>query len=176
MMLNIITPCSRPNNLKKIEESINFSNYRWMVVFDADKVPHNTLSKAECYSLRNPNSISGNAQRNYALDLVTDGWVYFNDDDTTIHPKLWETINHLNNDFISFKQAWPSGQLRLTGDNITVNNIDSHNFVLHHSIIGDTRWEMHQYAADGIFANECWKKSKNPIYIDEVLSVYNILR
>lgn len=176
MMLNIITPCSRPYNLDKIAESINFPSYRWIVVFDAVEVPTNVPHQAECYALVDKNSTSGNAQRNYALDIVEDGWVYFNDDDTVIHPELWKNIQYLNNDFISFKQAWPSRALRLQGNNITPNNIDSHNFILHNSLIGDTRWVLHEYGADGIFANECYKRSKSPIYIDQVLSVYNTLR
>ena len=176
MMLNIITPCSRPYNLDKIAESINFSSYRWIVVFDDIDVPSNTPYQAECYAIVNRKSTSGNAQRNYALDLIEEGWVYFNDDDTTIHPELWKNIQDLNNDFISFKQTLSSGKLRLEGNNITPNNIDSHNFILHNSLIEDTRWILHEYGADGIFANSCYKKSKSPIYINKVMSVYNTLR
>lgn len=177
-MLNIITPCSRPENLEKISASINIprANYRWIVVFDLEKVPDNVPSNAECYAHKNKESMSGNAQRNYALDLVRDGYVYFNDDDTTIHQDLWSSIKDLNNDFISFKQAWPSGVLRLDGKSVTLNNIDSHNFVTHSSLIGNTRWVLNRYDADGLFANECWKKSRSFLHIDKVLSIYNALR
>ena len=36
MFLNIITPCSRPENLRIISESINIQkeNYRWIFVYD----------------------------------------------------------------------------------------------------------------------------------------------
>ena len=90
MFLNIITPCSRPHNLQKIYESINIpkENYRWIIVFDAKDIPDN-IPNCEPYAIKVENSIVGNGQRNYALNLIKTGWIYFNDDDTTIHPKLW---------------------------------------------------------------------------------------
>ena len=85
MFINIITPCSRPENLKVISESINIpkQNYRWIVVFDGftyeeEDIPNN----CEAYSIKDSNSIYGNAQRNFGIDLVTEGYLYFNDDDT----------------------------------------------------------------------------------------------
>jgi hypothetical protein len=47
---------------------------------------------------------------------------------------------------------------------------------MHSSLLGTTRWILDRYDADGVFANECWLKSKNYKYIDEVLSIYNALR
>lgn len=178
MFINIITPCSRPDNLKFIEKSINIprENYRWIVVFDMEEIPNNTPENAECYAHKDVNSRSGNAQRNYALDLINDGHVYFNDDDTIIHQELWDNIKDLHNDFISFKQVWPSGELRLRGDNVTLNNIDSHNFIVDASVIGNIRWVLDRYDADGLFAHECKKKSISYKYLDKVLSIYNFLR
>lgn len=174
-LVNIITPCSRPENLEKIARSINFPKYRWIVVFDGP-IPENRPAQAECYSVINKNSISGNAQRNFALDLVEDGWIYFNDDDTVIHPDLWDAIKDLDADFASFKQVFPSGVLRLEGKSVTLNNIDSHNFIMDYSLLGKSRWNLQRYDADGLFAYECWLKSRNYKYIDKVLSVYNALR
>ena len=174
-LVNIITPCSRPENLEEIARSINFPKYRWIVVFDGP-IPENRPVQAECYSVVNKNSISGNAQRNFALDLVEDGWIYFNDDDTVIHPDLWDAIKDLDADFASFKQVFPSGVLRLEGKSVTLNNIDSHNFIMDVSLLGNSRWNLQRYDADGLFAHECWLKSRNYKYIDKVLSVYNALR
>lgn len=179
MFINIITPCSRPNNLLKIADSINIprENYRWIIVFDADFVPEQVPDIAECYAHKHPTSMVGNAQRNYALSLINDGHIYFNDDDTIIHPELWDNIKSLDeNDLISFKQNWSNGKLRLEGTSITLNNIDSHNFITHISLVGNTRWVLNRYDADGLFAHECWKKCKNYIYIPKVLSIYNSLK
>jgi hypothetical protein len=179
MFLNIITPCSRPQNLETISRSINIprDQYRWIVVFDLLDKPENIPDNCEWYAIKDANSTSGNAQRNFALNLVTHGHIYFNDDDTVMHPDLWENIkNETDEDFISFKQVNKDGTIRLEGINISVGYIDSHNFVTSVKCVGDTRWVLNRYDADGVFAHECHQKAKNKSYINKVLSVYNTLR
>jgi hypothetical protein len=184
MFLNIITPCTRPENLHKISESINIpkENYRWIVVFDSDMLPNESLIPDGCeyYLYKDVNSKSGNAQRNYALDMVNIGHIYINDDDTTIHPELWGNIKDLNHDFISFSQSDKNGNLRLRGNLIKVNNIDSHNFIVSKDLMGNIRWIIDRYDADGYFAQENYEKAiinnRKVIFIDKVLSVYNNLR
>ena len=178
MFLNIITPCSRPQNLETISKSINIprENYRWIVVFDAIEVPENIPDNCEAYAIKDVNSTSGNAQRNFALNFVTHGHIYFNDDDTIIQPNLWDEIKDENiTDFISFKQANKDGSIRLEGTNISVGNIDSHNFVTSAECVGNTRWVLNKYYADGVFANECFKKARHFVHIPKVLSIYNSL-
>ncbi len=69
-LLNIITPCSRINNLQIISESINIpkENYRWIVVYDSLILPNSDLIPSNCefYLHKDINSVFGNAQRNYA--------------------------------------------------------------------------------------------------------------
>ena len=178
MFLNIITPCSRPENLQVISESINIpkQNYRWIVVFDDTEIPANIPNNCEAYSLKDNNSIYGNAQRNFALDLVTNGHVYFNDDDTIIQPTLWDEIKYKDlADFISFKQSNKDNTLRLEGIEIAINYIDSHNFITSLESI-NTRWVLDRYDADAVFAIECYKNAKVTLYIPKVLSVYNSLK
>lgn len=180
MFLNIITPCSRPENLLKISESINFpsENYRWLVVFDSYEFPNKELipNNCEIFLHKNPLSIAGHSQRNFAIDLITDGYVYSNDDDTMIHPDLWDNIKNLDSDFISFSQLNKNGSLRISGDKIIVGHIDSHNFIVKKSLIGDTRYIIDKYDADGYFAMECYEKTKLITYINKPLSIYNLLR
>ena len=180
MFLNIITPCSRPENLHKISQSINIpkENYRWIIVFDMDQLPNEDLipNSCEVYLYKESGSIVGHAQRSFALNLIKDGHIYFNDDDTVLHQNLWENIKNIDNDFISFKQTDKSGRLRLVGDNIEVGGIDSHNFLVSKELYGDSRVKKDLYYADGVFAEECYKKSKTPIHLPIVLSVYNSLR
>jgi len=179
MFLNIITPCSRPENLHVISKSINIpkENYRWIVVFDLNELPSSDLIPENCepYAYKDPESFSGNGQRNFAIDKIEKGYVYFNDDDTILHKDLYESIKDLTFDFITFPQEWPNGHIRLKGDTVGVNHTDSHNFVLSHSLIGDTRWRLGIYAADGIFAYECGSKTSVK-FINKVLSTYNTLR
>lgn len=180
MFLNIVTPCSRPNNLLLISKSINIpkENYRWLVIFDGLSLPDEELIPKNCeiHLHKNEESIVGHAQRNFALDLIKDGHIYFNDDDTTIHPKLWENIKDIEDDFISFKQASKNGDIRLEGDIVGVYRIDSHNFIVKNSIIENVRYDITKYEADGFFATDCYNKSLSKKYINKVLSVYNSLR
>lgn len=180
MFLNIITPCSRPENLYKIAESINIprENYRWIVVFDLDVLPDSSLipDKCETYLHKNAKSGWGNSQRNFALDIIKEGYVYFNDDDTVIHSDLWNNIKDLTEHFISFSQAEKWGSLRLKGDIVKLNYIDSHNFIVKKEVVGESRFIIDRYNADGIFAEECYNKSNSKIFIDKILSVYNLLR
>lgn len=180
MFLNIVTPCSRPENLLTISKSINIprENYRWIVVFDGVSLPDKELIPENCeiYTYTDKNSKVGHAQRNFALKLIKDGHVYFNDDDTIIHPELWENIKSSNEDFISFMQQDKNGSIRLKGDTIQVYKIDSHNFITKNSIIGTTEYDITDYNADGHFATECFGKAKTKKYINKVLSTYNYLR
>jgi hypothetical protein len=180
MFLNIITPCSRWENLQRISESINIpqDHYRWIVVYDGTQlpdapVPHN----CEMYYHKDSRSVVGHAQRNHALTLVQCGHVYFNDDDTMLHPQLWNRIQHLDHyDFISFSQNFKNNKLRLRGDVVKLNHIDSHNFIASKLCIKECTFDVHRYSADGIFAEQCYAQAKNTVFIDEVLSIYNWLR
>jgi hypothetical protein len=181
MFLNIITPCSRPENLIDISKSINIprENYRWIVVCDSEELPDKKFIPDNCeiYTHKNPLSIVGNSQRNYAIDLVEKGHIYFNDDDTIIHPFLWKNIFDLGEyDLISFMQLFIDGKLRLLGNTVGYEKTDSHNFIVDYKLVGNKRWVMDRYQADGIFAGECFKECKKFFYIPLGLSVYNLLR
>lgn len=180
MFLNIITPCSRPYNLQTIENSINIPkyNYRWLIVFDDHRVPNDIYipKNAEVFAIKNTNSIVGNAQRNLALDIIDMGHIYMNDDDTILHPELWDNIKESNHDFISFTQAHTDGKIRIIGDKINVGSIDSHNFIISKNICMDIYWKINLYEADGVFAVECYNRAKTKIFIPKILSIYNYLR
>jgi len=179
MYLTIITPCTRYGNLAAIERSINIprENFRWIVVIDGTSIPKHLPEKCEYYAHIDSKSGAGNSQRNYAINLVDEGYVYFLDDDTEMHPFLWRRIEKLDDhDFIHFSQINKDGSLRLKGDKVANNYVDSNNFVISRECIGDTRWILDRYDADGIFAEECYKKSTSSIFIPKVLSIYNLLR
>jgi hypothetical protein len=181
MFLNIITPCSRPENLKAIKESINIPkrNYRWIVVFDREEIPTDFYlpKNAEYHCYKQWNSCVGHGQRNYGLSLINKGHVYFNDDDTVIHPEFWENIKYCKEmDFISFNQANKDGSMRLNYDTPGVGFVDSHNFIVKAEVAKQKLFEVNLYYADGIYAEECFDISKKILYIPKVLSIYNSLR
>lgn len=181
MFLNIVTPCSRPKNLMLIQESINIPKefYRWLVVFDSNEVPKNLSPQLNCetYSLKDNNSVYGNAQRNFALSLINNGHIYFNDDDTIIHKNLWDKIKNLSDiDFISFAQEHKNKTNRLSAGIIKRKFVDSHNFIVSYDICRDIKFELNDYGADGVFAERCFVKSKSYCILHEILSTYNFLR
>jgi hypothetical protein len=140
---------------------------------DSSTIPN----ECEPYCHTERGSIVGHAQRNYALNIIDKGHIYFNDDDTSIHPELWENIKDCDaNDFISFQQCHKGGGIRLQGNVIEVGNIDSHNFIVSLEIAKNIRFEIDKYVADGIFASQCYRDSKSSLYIPKALSVYNLLR
>lgn len=180
MFLNIITPCSRPENLHQISESINIptENYRWVIVFDMDNFPDSKYIPDNCeiYLHRNPASTAGHSQRNYALELIKNEHVYMNDDDTLIYSELWGNIKDLTNDFITFDQLSSNGRIRLKGGDIRIGGIDSHNFIISRELINNTKWIIDRYDADGYFATECYSRCKSPLILNKPLSIYNQLR
>jgi hypothetical protein len=183
LFLTIITPCTRPQNLKTISESITIprDRYRWIVVFDSDPYEVEVPDNCEVYFHRDPEPIPGSlsrgdAQRNFALDMITSGHVYLNDDDTTIHPDLWDNVRDLGgHDFISFDQAWQSGVVRLSGSDVGMCKTDSHNFIASRTLYGDYRMRTDVYESDGHLVEHIYPLAQNPVYLPMVLSVFNSL-
>ena len=179
--LTIVTPCSRPENLHIIAESINIpkDRYRWIIVFDSPTLPDFSLipeGLSSLIAINSPYSVCGNAQRNLALDLIESEWIYFLDDDTILHKDLWENVKDLDNDFISFSQEWKDGTLRLLGNDINLNSVDSGNFIISHSLLKGSRWDIRRRDADGLFAHACKLRAKHYKFIPKILSTYNALR
>jgi glycosyltransferase involved in cell wall biosynthesis len=177
--INIVTPCSRPENLGAIAGSINIpeSSYRWIVVFDADEIPSIDLpSNAEVYAHRNTESRSGNAQRNFANKMIRGGYVLHLDDDTILHPKLWESVKECTEDLVGWKQCNKDNSHRLSVGEWQVGFIDSGSFMVDQNTMGDSEWVLDRYDADGYFAREMRLKAETVKEIYDYLSIYNYLR
>jgi hypothetical protein len=181
MLINIITACSRPENLDELRMSINIpkQNYRWIVVFDFPSVdgidiPYN----CEYYLGSHPDSVLGNYQKNVGLDKVTDGWVYFLDDDTTLHQDFYKWVSkYPDSDFISFRQKNRLGEQRCDGKVIEEGHIDAGSVCVHHSIIKGIRLNpITRNNADVYWSTNVIKNSTNHKWIPYSLSVYNHLR
>lgn len=179
MFINIVTPCGRPQNLERVSESINIplGRYRWIVVIDSPDMPSVRLPKnAEAYSAKVDGSVSGNGQRNKALGMIDGGYVLFLDDDTILHKDLWDAVRYANEDIVCWKQSWKDGGHRLDAGNFSVGNVDSGSFMVKRSVIGDIRWDLGRYDADGYFAQEVFSRKKTIRQINEYLSHYNYLQ
>ena len=180
-MLHIITPCSRQSNLPRLFQTIDFARIdKWIIVYDTSNdrqyeklyTSHCQISEVECAG-----GISGNPQRNHALDMVDDTWVYFLDDDNVIHPNFWSVIDRLDiHKFYTFDQQRNTHGKVLRGNNIAVRHIDTAMFIVHTSHIRDTRWICDKYDADGHFICDINRNNEGAqCYLDIVASYYNYL-
>jgi len=96
-ILNIVTPCSRPGNLKFLLKSIqkpDDTEVYWYIVYDYGVKPY--VEMPETYGGINiiqnfalEKSFVGNSLRNLALNEIKTGLVYFLDDDNIFNPKFW---------------------------------------------------------------------------------------
>lgn len=184
MFLNIVTPCTRIYNLPEISRSITQiprENYHWWVIVDSLEpvaIPARNAYEIpdEVIFFHDDKSINGNAQRNAAIERISGGHVYFLDDDTIMHPDFWNELkNYDQYDFIHFNQVDKTGRRRI-GGSVAVNCIDSGSAVISRDLIGDSRWILDKYNADGYFLTDCFARSLNMIYINQELSFYNYLR
>ena len=179
--LTIITPSCRPENLLEIKTSINF-NYvnEWIIVYDGSKI----LSNPNLFENQENNKIkeyvyedegiSGNPQRNYALNKIADEntLLYFLDDDNIIHPNIYRLLNVIdNNKIYTFNQY-----NRIKGNNINVNYIDTAMFIIPYNLCKNKRWIIDKYQADGYYIKECYDENINKhVYVDNDLCYYNRL-
>jgi hypothetical protein len=193
--LYIVTPCCRPANLDAIFNSINFDIvHRWYIVYDTTRnrtysrkyADHPKIVELEC---SHPGGV-GHPQRNHALSIIEDGFVYFVDDDNIIHPDLWKHFptfdrryyyswdqlrnkNGDDTDWVLFKNE--KGKI-LKGDTLQFQKIDTAQVMIPKALIGNKKWNPTHYAADGLFFEDMYKQNPSAHrYIPETLCYYNAL-
>lgn len=148
-MLYIVTPVSRPENLKQIATSIiPKEGITWIIIFDKS-IPFKTqcfplgkdslpiLNKKHILVFPSPiqNALVGHAHRNYFIDKIYPDfpkkknqidYVYFLDDDTILHPEFLDNILPIFEitfkipSAIIFDQLHGNGSIRLKAD---INNV-----------------------------------------------------
>jgi hypothetical protein len=182
IMLTIITPCCRQNNIPKLFNSINFNKIiNWIIIYDTsndrkyNKLYENNpkIMEVECTG-----GISGNPQRNHGISLVNDGYIYFLDDDNIIHPEFWSIVDKLdNNNFYTFDQARTKGGKILRGNEIGIRRIDTAMFIVHKKHIGNITWKCDLYGADFFFISEInINNAGKHTYINKTACYYNYLK
>lgn len=200
--LNIITPCGKPEALPKLFDNIYVNNgkafdIKWWIVFDPTKVrPGNHFVKlfwnfndnagfeTKTFWCATEKGSYGNEQRNFALDHIMDGWVLYLDDDNLIHPALIPFLNHHTEG--SKYDGIICGQDRVKDlgivlnplrDGIGVGKTDGAMCIFKKELIGDVRWGVSIYEADGLYAETVWSKNKEKILLTpNVLSYFNALK
>jgi hypothetical protein len=127
--------------------------------------------------------ISGNPQRNFALELIEsfDTYLYFLDDDNIIHPELYDLLDTIDSGkMYTFDQSRPKNvypyKTFLPGNNIELFNIDTAMFLIDFNLCKDIRWIPDKYNADGHYIKECYEANKdNWVYVNKTMAYYNKL-
>jgi len=187
-MLTIITPCSRPQNLHRLFDSIDFTKTnKWIIVHDTTKTNgmYPTLFRhpkiLELGHVSPEGTCSGNSQRNVALKMVETGLVYFLDDDNIVHHKFWTLIDQFDEDyFYTWDQIGndmfankPNGVL--SGHEPRLRKIDTAQYIVPRHMC--SLWQEGPYWADGLFIEDIYTRFKEKhIYLDVVAAHYNFLR
>lgn len=196
--LSLITACTRPENLSQILRSIESSSLqvifdtRWIIVVDGTK-PNSieveakdviSRSWVEVKVAADLKSQFGAAQRNAGLDAVTDGWVYFLDDDNLVHPHMASRVRCLIQEHPSVSVfAWQQQRddrgpfvLGISEESFTTpEKIDTAQIFARREAIGSTRWEYF-YQHDWRFAKALREANPDKImFIQEPLCYWNRL-
>lgn len=200
----IITPCSRPDNLPLLYESIlnafeeNTDRFLWLIVRDEDVfVEHHFTDIRVVQTLcKTDKGVAGHEQRNRALVLLKrrerslrdilesykDHFVYFLDDDTTMHPNFTKVLDGFTTDktkMITFESKLTTGKTWVTATSTPkIGTVDSGSFVVKLGVIGDTEFNVKLYEADGAFAKDIADKLQPDeiTVVPQVAAYYNSLR
>jgi hypothetical protein len=186
-MLTIITPCSRPQNLKKIYESIQFDKiHQWIIVHDTTKTrgiynPVFTHPKIIEYGhVSPPGTCSGNSQRNAGLIRVNEGMIYFLDDDNIVHPTVWTLLTTFDEDHYYTWDQIRNDQFAnkpggiLGGEEPRLRKIDTAQYIVPRHMCRP--WQEGPYWADGLFIEDIYERYKDRhVYIPTIAAYYNYL-
>ena len=197
MKINIVTRCTRPQNLDTIKESI-FGNIpsgcdiNWHILFDTSvlkDIDAELLSRLNCESIKlhfKKGDEWGNWNRLNDLIQRLDGWIYHLDDDNLLHDNFYVEIQKaiLNNPkclAIVFSQK--VGGIDFSGvdvrkadpKNMAVQKIDLAQWLIHSELQLNNLYGS-GYRADGEFIESLYKENrKSFIFIKDILCYYNAL-
>ena len=204
MEINILTRCTRIQNIEKIKKSIFTEIYNvkvnWHVVFDIDVLKE--ISFDLLNTLKQPNifihyhTLGGkkiDTSGGWHIDLNSiisslKGWIYILDDDNLLHKEFYKSVfeSHLlQKDKLIFLFNQEVGGRDFTGlqtrvvdmSNIKVGHIDTAQFIIHSDVFNKLNFKFGVgYVADGEFIERVYNSAPFLFEkIDKVISHYNIL-
>lgn len=192
MMLNVVTPCSRPYNLPTIKTSVQALRGRWRgeltwwVVLDRMDLFKTVEALPEGFhepdwmivTRHDGQGAWGHEQRNYILsNALVEGLVVFVDDDTVVHPDYAPRMTEPGIEVVS--QVWGNGQLRLRARPgcLTPNRVDTGMVTFDISLADGLLFPL-TYDGDGHFFETLgvFHADKVDYREDHVGSYYNLLR
>ena len=123
-------------------------------------------------------NLGGHKLKNDMLAQIDDGWVYFLDDDTVMHPGLLRRVaQHLDAAGVVVSQDRTDSlghMLVAAPQNMRLGSVDIGQVVLRRSLIGDAEMPPY-YGGDGDFLSGILRGRDDVVFLDEVLSLYNSL-
>lgn len=182
MILNVVTACSRPENLTALAESLKLLpsfDVRWIVMADATKdnvFPPGSLAAATVFGNVDVSDCSGGAQKNAALPYCKEGLVYFLDDDNLIHPQLNDRLVSAGDfDLYIFGQYQNGRPVREACErNLRYAKVDCGQFVVKADFIQDSRFPHDIYWSDWLFLKSLLDR-KPKVHFGRYCTNYNAL-
>jgi hypothetical protein len=182
--LIIVTPCSRPEELGKLNRSITFP-CTWIVVFDATE-PLATVenSAADVILLASPGGVAGKHQVNTALDYCRahglTGFVYVLDDDNVIHEDFYDVISAAigsgRKGYIFQQEIAPGCVRNVSPDEVKATRIDQAQFLIHTDLMRHRSYQQH-HDADGYLIESLFEEYAEDFeFVHKTIAYYNRLR
>ena len=93
-----------------------------------------------------------------------------------MHPFFWHLTDYFKGgNLYTFNLLYQNGKL-LYGNNPTPRNIDTCQYVFDKKLVGDLRFDVNAYCADGFFINSLYEPNKsNTIFFNYIAAYYNWL-
>jgi hypothetical protein len=185
--LTIVTPCFRQENLDIVFKSINFDiTKQWIIVYDPTKPsivkPHFNHPQISEFHMEysEPWSWCGNSQRDFAINKINSGWIYFLDDDNVMHKKFWKLFLTISlPHFYTFDMQCKYEEILFSkGGNISHGHIDTAMFLVHKEHIRDIKWSEAQNERGGDFKFIKNINDTNPemhVYIPQEACYHNFI-
>jgi hypothetical protein len=187
-LLTIITPCSRPENIQRVYQGIDFKYvHEWIIVYDGAHVKTNPLMftrnpKVREYIHTGPGCL-GSPQRNFGMDNISDynTWLFFLDDDNLIHRDLYKFLETAQPGHIySFDQLRADGATVLEGNTYIKGHVDTASILIDANLVREQpRWPVYKeltYGGDGEFIENLYAQHQSRfVYVNKCLSYHNFL-
>lgn len=186
-MLHLITPLYRFNNIGKIYESIkDYSDVTLHLAKASSKntpdVPNDSRVVVHNTSCADNDPV---CKRNHALKEVKDGYFHLLDDDTILHPgmyNLYKQMTHLGFEgMVIGKQIEKDGKVRLREETrpmyckVDAGNVLCHYSAIHHILTNPKRQDP-RIAPDYLLWELAYDHFKECKMTEDVISVYNSLK
>jgi hypothetical protein len=110
-------------------------------------------------------------------EIVREGLIYFLDDDTILHPFFWTIVNNFRPEIniYTFNLLYQNGSI-LYGNNPTIRNIDTCQFIFHKKVAKNYAFTPDDYCGDGLFIQTLYQENQDStMFVNSIGAYYNWL-